>query len=432
MDSRRSIQPVSSVSVGKLFRFSVGVLCTIIFCLHSLNQQEYDAQQEVIAMYEKHMEDNKRRRLVLGGKQVEDGGDGWAVWSLGDTNTACSGTLISNELILTSAHCSKAYEKYTSYVVGGLAGKSNVAKDILQGRVRGYQVRQVQELVIHSEYIDCDHNQASDGSGACKSGRFVHDIALIRVSAFDCSVKGVKAAQLPKEDTPLKAKVTIAGLGFQTAEQAKRKDTPEYMHDMEATREEVIKGVNFTGDKTVCNAGWAIAGSVRKDIEDKVPEKIHCYHGGESSTCQGDSGTGFVRLDGDKAYVVGVDSFSQNSRRRRLSEGDQVCTKGDMWVVNAFAYRDWIIGAAKQMNLEDTNWEDSTIACPTTRPEGYESPEDRWRSRMTLIYGFLAGLCFLTCAASLFSCYQKYRALVRDALKGGHGRRGEQRQYTRI
>lgn len=224
------------------------------------------------------------RQWIVGGVDATKGAYPWQIsyqWrtSLSGDLHMCGGTIISENWILTAAHCLVDL-KYFKYIV--VAGEHNLKK-----KEGTEQEREIAEFIRHPGYTD-DAN--------------INDIALLRLKTPLDFGSMVQPACLPKAYQKSQlyadgAKTILSGWG---------ELDPKGMFDgdKEGESPDILQATTFpVVDTAVCNERGKYYGNIRKGM--------FCagFMAGGVDACQGDSGGPLVEEVDGQIVVVGVVSW---------------------------------------------------------------------------------------------------------------------------
>ncbi|XP_043079858.1 granzyme-like protein 1 [Puntigrus tetrazona] len=196
--------------------------------------------------------------VIVNGKEAKPHSRPYMVSLQKDKTHICGGFLISDEFVMTAAHCRKRSEKLT--VVVGAHDVKNKNEGSVSIRVKSYHKH----------------------PGYCSNSGF-NDIMLLRLKKTVQGMNNVKTISIPTQDGDIEADAVCSVAGWGRL-QAKGKGS-DYL--MEANV--------YIMDNTECETRWEEWYSV---------SQMTCAHG-HGGSCKGDSGGPLVC--GDTA--VGVTSF---------------------------------------------------------------------------------------------------------------------------
>ena len=254
---------------------------------------------------------------IIGGSDASRGQWPWLVWIKYENNDGlgprlCGGSLISNQWVLTAAHCVISVSKGDRFKTcdGCLEMNGGVYNTGLSYSDEMHRVPLVpKKIVVHENY---------------KGEGLFNDIALVQIEPVDIvSSDYVKPICLPKFEEPVAGtKCFIAGWGqtINDTQSAVLQDAPITISDIDACKD------NY---------------DVKEHLQSRVRVEDHIC-GKESNldqiefiykdACQGDSGGPLMcqRCESCNWYVAGVVSF-----------GDD-CGKWDGVYTKVSRYEDWI------------------------------------------------------------------------------------------
>ncbi|XP_071804691.1 trypsin-like [Asterias amurensis] len=208
---------------------------------------------------------------IVGGSEAVPGSWPWQVWiqdKVWSDFFVCGGTLISNQWVLTAAHCLHPSDTADSYNV--VVGSHDIS-DSGESTASSYPLEQI---FIHEDYntITLDN-----------------DITLLKLSSPVSFSDYVNTACLPTSDFPAGSNCVVTGWGNQET----------------AHREFTLQQVDVPIiSNTQCNQPtW---------YDGHVTDNMICagYASGGKDSCQGDSGGPFVCKGSSGAYeIAGVVSW---------------------------------------------------------------------------------------------------------------------------
>lgn len=231
------------------------------------------------------------RQWIVGGVDATRGAYPWQIsyqWrtSLSGDLHMCGGTIISQDWILTAAHCITDI-KYFTYVV--VAGEHN-----LMAKEGSEQIREIAEFLVHPGYSDDDS---------------INDIALLRLKKPLQFNEEVQPACLPNASLKERlysdgAKTILSGWG---------ELDPKGIFDSqkEGRSPDILQATSFPiVDTAICNGRGKYHGMIRKGM--------FCagFMAGGVDACQGDSGGPLVEEVDGRIVVVGVVSWGAGCAQR--------------------------------------------------------------------------------------------------------------------
>ncbi|KAJ1963318.1 hypothetical protein GGI12_002118 [Dipsacomyces acuminosporus] len=233
-------------------------------------------------------------KRIINGEYAPDGAYPYLVsLSIGndDESSMCGGSIISDTLILTAAHC----------FVNETSGQTSAASEVTVGFGHNNQSKQVtrkaEKLYIHPYYKP--------------SMLHINDIAIVKVPKIPLDGKSVKAIDIYKGKIAPGTSLTALGWGkVNTA--LDNNDTSDHL------KRTVIKVSSDDACKKVIpyfesNDGPQIC------TENKLTPK--------TDTCQGDSGTGLVIEVGGTPFLAGLVSYGFGFNDK--GEVDKTCALGN-------------------------------------------------------------------------------------------------------
>ena len=210
----------------------------------------------------------------------------------GSCYTGCGGTLISNNFVLTAAHCITTHEPADIQLTAGMHQQSS--KDERDAR----QTRTVSAIYVHPEY---------------DSNRLSNDIALLRVDTPFNYDTYVQPACLADDDPQGGASVIMIGWGAESIDTG-MVDTLKQAYTTVVDKCWRYWGVWVT-DRQIC-----VADTARGD-----------------SVCKGDSGGPIMTLIDGQYVASGVASFTHSCVTNGPDGAPNVYTR-------ISSYRTWIDG----------------------------------------------------------------------------------------
>lgn len=216
------------------------------------------------------------RMLIVGGSEAQPDTWPWQVAVLNSKNQLiCGGTLVSNEFVLTAAHCIQPGNKRLRIV----AGEYNLADKESEDR----QERNVSRIYKHPQY----NNKLVD-----------NDIALLKLDQPVVLTTEVWPACLPDQDEELDAETNATILGWGATRYLRNKDGKPLVERDDMLREAKVPVVDFAE----CKQSY---GDYLKTFN------VICagYKEGQIDSCAGDSGGPLLVQRNSRWYVYGVTSF---------------------------------------------------------------------------------------------------------------------------
>lgn len=216
------------------------------------------------------------RMLIVGGSEAQP--DKWP-WQVAVLNSKkqliCGGTLISNEFVLTAAHCIPPGVKRLRIV----AGEYNLADRDSPDR----QERTVSRISRHPQY----NNTLVD-----------NDIALLKLDRPVLLTSKVWPACLPEQDEELDAETNATILGWGATRYLLNEDGKPQVERDDMLREAKVPVVDYAE----CKQSYG---------DDLKTFNVICagYKEGQIDSCAGDSGGPLLVQRNSKWYVYGVTSF---------------------------------------------------------------------------------------------------------------------------
>jgi secreted trypsin-like serine protease len=212
-------------------------------------------------------------RMIVGGSEARP--DAWP-WQVAVLNSKkqliCGGTLISNEFVLTAAHCISSKLRI-------VAGEYNLAEKDSEDR---------QERVVARVYKHPQYNR-----------KFVdNDIALLKLDRPLILTSKVWPACLPDQDEELDADTNATILGWGATRYLRNQDGKPQVERDDMLREASVPVVDFAE----CKQSYG---------DDLKTSNVICagYKEGQIDSCAGDSGGPLLVQKDSKWHVYGVTSF---------------------------------------------------------------------------------------------------------------------------
>lgn len=208
--------------------------------------------------------------------------------------TVCGGTIISNNYILTAAHCIDTTNVDSITIIAGMHQQSSTTESNTR------QVRSVSNIYIHPNYDTVN---------------YFNDIALIRVNISFAYTTYVQPACLPVTDPTADDEVIIAGWGT---------------NRLDGEVSDILKQAYTTviGD---CSSYWT-------QIQESSQICVANLDSGDSA-CHGDSGGPLLYLNNNQYVVAGVASYGYTCNTAGTNNLPNVYTR----VSN---YKTWIKSVA--------------------------------------------------------------------------------------
>ncbi|KAM8720211.1 hypothetical protein ACLKA7_006280 [Drosophila subpalustris] len=175
---------------------------------------------------------------------------------------SCGGSIISRNWVLTAAHC--VTNSYDNGTVEVYPAENLSIRAGSNDRFSGGILRQVVEIIVHEDY-----------------GKFLNDIAVLRVDTPFIYSSNIQAIALPSANTPADADIVISGWGRLTH----GGDLPRYL------QWNTLKSLSLEECGQLINYGYA--------------NMLCLGHAANNGACNGDSG-GPAHY---KNEVVGIAGF---------------------------------------------------------------------------------------------------------------------------
>ena len=261
----------------------------------------------------------KPTQFVIGGKPAQVGQFPWAVLVLRSDGTSCGGTLLSERLVLSAAHCHEEGVRITKVRVGVTkveGGEEDTYR--LRGRrgsirVGSPQVVEVSRAVVHPAYTRDSH------------GVTVNDLVLLRLKAPVQFSPLVQPICLPRGTRLNKGVSTVMGWGVANSDDLSSPHVSAQNH-LQWVDLDILSDAECTNAYKKLNPG-------QDDSGIRLDPAIHLCSGrkvGEDS-CNGDSGGPLVVRAGSSSYLVGVVS------------GGPACAQGFAgYYAKVSSFLDWI------------------------------------------------------------------------------------------
>ncbi|XP_040296147.1 serine protease 33-like [Bufo bufo] len=219
----------------------------------------------------------KKLSRIVGGSDANDGEWPWQVSLQYDGNHTCGGTLISNQWVMTAAHCVEWTSNYYSFsVVLGMYQLNTPSFHEIR--------RYLDEVIIHPDYI-----------GVLTRG----DIALLKLSAPVSYTPYIQAVRLPDEtsNSPCGLDCWTTGWGV--------RDSSWVTENLTLQEVEVP-----LIDHVTCDLFYHVWSSVNASTVIVHDYQICAgYLDGKKDSCQGDSGGPLVCKVQGCWYQVGIVSW---------------------------------------------------------------------------------------------------------------------------
>ncbi|XP_039269735.2 A disintegrin and metalloproteinase with thrombospondin motifs 9-like [Styela clava] len=244
----------------------------------------------------------------------------WMVFIKIERGRQCGGTLLSNEWVLTAAHCFDRFSA-TKIVIGSIYNDESADTNAV--------VRTVKQKCCHENY---NHRT------------WENDICLIKLSSPVQYSSNIKQITLPEENTRVPDDTTCTVLGWGLTEDFK-------LHP--GLQEAEVNVVNLQKCKS-----WY------KEDSREIPDDHLCagHEEGGSDTCGGDSGGPLVSREGNSYIMRGITSFGSTDCGSAKRPG--VYTR-------VSSYISWIRRKMSQPCAEPA-WSEWTKTCSVTCGSGRE------------------------------------------------------------
>ena len=207
----------------------------------------------------------------------------------------CGGTLISQDYVITAAHCVGTKNAADITLIAGMHNRASTTETAIR------QVRSVQAIYVHPQYDTVTN---------------INDIALLRVSTLFTFNKYVQPACLPGSEPKANDQVVIAGWGAQAF----------------AGKVNDILKQTYTKVVDKCDYWWlAVDSSKQMCVANSVDG---------SSACQGDSGGPILAQTNGQYVVSGIASYVRDCITKGSTTSPNVYTR-------VAAYKGWIKSITK-------------------------------------------------------------------------------------
>ena len=243
-----------------------------------------------------------------------------------DYNSICTGTLISNNVVLTAAHCVPEKASHVKIVFSNNVDYMLNTNE--QDVLKKYVLRATDFKV--SKTWDPENETIEHNTG---------DIALIKFKGTIPSE--FKVAKILEDDSFIKngTKITIAGFGVDFVDASKEVNPKKYKNlDSAVSNGEVICEDKIKGNYINCFEVEKTGDGILRQAEAPLKYFIETeFHLNEtvSGTCNGDSGgPAFIKVKGE-FFLLGV-----------TSRGTELCDEVGVYT-NAVYYKTWIADTIK-------------------------------------------------------------------------------------
>ena len=225
--------------------------------------------------------------MVGGAPAAESGIGGSVITIIGSRGTFCSGALIAPDLVLTAAHCIQGDTDY---------------KIVLYDAQRQPELRDVRRVVTHPQFV-------AQGIANHRAGA---DVALLQLAAP--LAKPVAALGVPDEPIAAGQNFSVAGIG-------------------------VTRPGDGQSGGTV-RAAMLVSTSQPGRLQIRLVDPATNNARAGLGACTGDSGAPAFQMQGGRATLVGVVSWS-------TAAGNAAGCGGLTGITPLTLYRDWIVKTAK-------------------------------------------------------------------------------------
>jgi secreted trypsin-like serine protease len=234
-----------------------------------------------------------------------------------EARAICTGSIISEEFVLTAAHCAMTKPRNLRLIFGVDMDELIAARE--QDIVQMF-TRQVVSLKVHPKYDDEDVETLFD----------VHDIAILKFRGG--LPEGYRVVKILEDDRFLRRGMTFKIAGYGVNEVISVPVDPKKVKKLEEAIEygEVICDDDLKDCLQIETSGDGLLRETTASLSSLQQTEFRLDESKGQGSCSGDSGgPAYINKDGVD-YLVGV-----------TSRGDVLCDSEGVYT-NVVAFRDWI------------------------------------------------------------------------------------------